>query len=168
MALAQWRCTTSPTAVTPRRRWRPASTASLPWPAAPAAIPVRSIPSRGSTRCADSGRALPPPDRPIQGGQGEPGAGRRVSAPKIRIDRLGKTFGEDAAQVRALQDFTLTVNDGEFVCLVGPSGCGKTTALRIVAGLEKPCSGTVVIARSSDSQRHPYGLGLEETGLQPW
>jgi NitT/TauT family transport system ATP-binding protein len=91
-----------------------------------------------------------------------------VSVPKIRIDRLGKTFGEDAAQVRALQDFTLTVNDGEFVCLVGPSGCGKTTALRIVAGLEKPGSGTVEIVREPASQRPQNAMVFQEHGLFPW
>jgi NitT/TauT family transport system ATP-binding protein len=91
-----------------------------------------------------------------------------VSALKIRIDRLGKTFGEDAAQVRALQDFTLTVNDGEFVCLVGPSGCGKTTALRIVAGLEKPGSGTVEIVREPGSRRPQNAMVFQEHGLFPW
>jgi NitT/TauT family transport system ATP-binding protein len=91
-----------------------------------------------------------------------------VSAPKIRIDRLGKTFGEDAAQVRALQDFTLTVNDGEFVCLVGPSGCGKTTALRIVAGLEKPGDGTVEILRDAGSRRPQNAMVFQEHGLFPW
>jgi len=91
-----------------------------------------------------------------------------VNAAKIRIDGLGKTFGEDAAHVQALQDFSLTVADGEFVCLVGPSGCGKTTALRIVAGLEKPTSGTVEIARSADSQRPLNAMVFQEHGLFPW
>ena len=67
-----------------------------------------------------------------------------MSAIKIQIDRLTKSFGEDE-KVRALDDFTLTVADGEFVCIVGPSGCGKTTVLRIVAGLEKADSGRVDI-----------------------
>ena len=62
-----------------------------------------------------------------------------MSAIKIQIDRLAKSFGE----TKALADFTLTVADGEFVCIVGPSGCGKTTLLRIVAGLETADSGAV-------------------------
>jgi len=91
-----------------------------------------------------------------------------VSSPKIRIDKLGKTFGEDAAQVQALRDFSLTVADGEFVCLVGPSGCGKTTVLRIVAGLEKPTSGTVDIRPSTDANRPQNAMVFQEHGLFPW
>jgi NitT/TauT family transport system ATP-binding protein len=60
------------------------------------------------------------------------------------------------------------VNDGEFVCLVGPSGCGKTTALRIVAGLEKPGSGTVEIVREPGSQQPQNAMVFQEHGLFPW
>ena len=45
----------------------------------------------------------------------------------------------------AVEHLTLRVEDGEFLVLVGPSGCGKTTALRMVAGLDEPTSGAVVI-----------------------
>ena len=91
-----------------------------------------------------------------------------MSVSKIRIDKLSKTFGEDAAQVQALRDFSLTVADGEFVCLVGPSGCGKTTVLRIVAGLERPTSGAVDIARDADSRRPQNAMVFQEHGLFPW
>ena len=46
---------------------------------------------------------------------------------------------------RAVEDFDLEIEDGEFMVLVGPSGCGKTTALRMVAGLEEISDGTVAI-----------------------
>ena len=45
----------------------------------------------------------------------------------------------------AVDDLTLDIGDGEFLILVGPSGCGKTTALRLIAGLEKPTAGTIRI-----------------------
>jgi multiple sugar transport system ATP-binding protein len=59
----------------------------------------------------------------------------------IRIDRIAKSFGA----MRALDDITLDIADGEFVALLGPSGCGKTTLLRIIAGLETPSAGRIAI-----------------------
>ncbi len=61
---------------------------------------------------------------------------------EVRLDHVTKLFGGD---VVALDDLTLDVADGEFLILVGPSGCGKTTALRLVAGLEKPSGGAIAI-----------------------
>ena len=59
----------------------------------------------------------------------------------VHIEHLTKKFGS----VVALDDFSLDINPGELVALLGPSGCGKTTALRIVAGLEKPTAGQITI-----------------------
>ena len=56
----------------------------------------------------------------------------------IRIEGLTKVYPGD---VTALEDLSLTVEDGEFFALLGPSGCGKTTLLRTIAGLEA-ASGT--------------------------
>ena len=91
-----------------------------------------------------------------------------MTAARIRIDRLAKSFGETGHRTQALADFTLTVADGEFVCIVGPSGCGKTTALRIVAGLEKPDSGRVEIRPGADPGRPQNALVFQEHGLFPW
>jgi len=64
----------------------------------------------------------------------------------ITFDHVTKSFSET---VFALDDLTLHVPDGQFLILVGPSGCGKTTALRIVAGLERPTTGDVRIGEVS-------------------
>lgn len=60
---------------------------------------------------------------------------------RVVFEHLTKRFG----QVVAVDDFTLEVEDQEFLVLLGPSGCGKTTALRVVAGLEDPTSGRILI-----------------------
>jgi multiple sugar transport system ATP-binding protein len=63
---------------------------------------------------------------------------------RIVIEHLTKTFrGREGATIRALDDFNLVLEDGELVVLVGPSGSGKTTALRLIAGLDQPSSGTL-------------------------
>jgi ABC-type sugar transport system ATPase subunit len=60
----------------------------------------------------------------------------------LRIDHLNKSYGT----ARVLSDIELSIEDGEFVVLVGPSGCGKSTLLRMIAGLDAPTSGDILIA----------------------
>jgi len=60
---------------------------------------------------------------------------------RITLDKVTKTYGA----TRALQDLTLDVADGEFFVLLGPTGAGKTTALRMIAGLDKPTAGRVCV-----------------------
>ena len=62
---------------------------------------------------------------------------------KIDIEHVGKVYKQ--GEVRAVNDFNLTIDDGEFVVFVGPSGCGKSTVLRMIAGLEEITEGEVYL-----------------------
>jgi NitT/TauT family transport system ATP-binding protein len=64
--------------------------------------------------------------------------------------------------VHALDDVSMTVHDGEFVCLIGASGCGKSTLLNLVAGLDQPTTGQV------DTSGRKVGLMFQEPALFPW
>jgi NitT/TauT family transport system ATP-binding protein len=90
-----------------------------------------------------------------------------VADPKIRLVGVAKRFEARGAVVQAVQETTLEIPDGQFVCLVGPSGCGKTTLLRIVAGLETPSAGTIEVRRSGGN-RPLNSLIFQQESLFPW
>jgi ABC-type Fe3+/spermidine/putrescine transport system ATPase subunit len=66
-----------------------------------------------------------------------------MNIPNIELQNITKTFSE--GKIVAVNDISLTINDGEYVFLLGPSGCGKTTTLRMIAGLEVPTKGKILI-----------------------
>jgi len=72
--------------------------------------------------------------------------------------------------VTALGPLDLDVARGEFVSLLGPSGCGKSTALRLIAGLTRPSSGTVSVSHRAGEadRRHSIGYVFQEPTLMPW
>jgi NitT/TauT family transport system ATP-binding protein len=66
-----------------------------------------------------------------------------VGPSKLVIDRVSKWYDTPRGRTHALNEITLSVAEGEFVCLVGPSGCGKSTLLDVIAGLSRPDEGRV-------------------------
>jgi NitT/TauT family transport system ATP-binding protein len=88
----------------------------------------------------------------------------------LSITNLTKKFTKESGDsFTAIEDFSLEINDGEFVCILGPSGCGKTTLLRIIAGLEKNTSGTIMLNGKSIVGPGPdRGLVFQEFALFPW
>ncbi|GAA5113813.1 putative 2-aminoethylphosphonate ABC transporter ATP-binding protein [Orbus sasakiae] len=85
----------------------------------------------------------------------------------LQLKHINKQFG----QFTALNEINLAINQGELVCFLGPSGCGKTTLLRIIAGLEKQSSGTIIQQGLDISHRHPaerdYGIVFQSYALFP-
>jgi len=87
----------------------------------------------------------------------------------LTISGVSRFFESETGTVEALRDINLDVFDKEFMCFIGPSGCGKTTLLRIVAGLDQPTSGEVLldgkVIKSPDPER---GMVFQEYSLFPW
>ncbi|RKS78331.1 ABC transporter family protein [Haloarcula quadrata] len=71
---------------------------------------------------------------------------------EIELQNLSKSFGE----LDAVTDVSLSVRDGELLCLLGPSGCGKSTTMRMISGLETPSSGTVYIGDADVTDEPAY------------
>ena len=80
---------------------------------------------------------------------------------KIELRRAALTYQAPDGEVAALRDVTFGVADGEFVSIVGPSGCGKSTLLALIAGIERPSGGEVLV--DGEPVRAPTG----KAGLMP-
>ncbi len=92
-----------------------------------------------------------------------------VPPSKLAIDRVSKWFNSGTGKTHALDDVSLTVNEGEFVCLVGPSGCGKSTLLNMIAGLEKPDQGTLKAdGKLVTGPGRERMMMFQESALFPW
>jgi NitT/TauT family transport system ATP-binding protein len=87
----------------------------------------------------------------------------------VQIRSLGKTFRRSGRRTVAFEGVDLTVEPGEFVCLLGPSGCGKSTLLRVVAGILPADRGTVTVgSRSVDGPGPDRGMLFQTPLLFPW
>ena len=79
----------------------------------------------------------------------------------MRLEEVSKSFN----QQKVLDKLSLTIEKGERMCLLGPSGCGKTTALRLIAGLEVPDKGKIVINNSLVSNNNNILKETPERGI---
>jgi NitT/TauT family transport system ATP-binding protein len=100
--------------------------------------------------------------RPVRGNVAESGSA-------VQLRSLGKTFRRSGRRTVAFEGVDLTVEPGEFVCLLGPSGCGKSTLLRVVAGILEPDEGTVTVgSRPVDGPGPDRGMLFQTPLLFPW
>lgn len=84
-----------------------------------------------------------------------------MSDPVVRIENVSKVYGGDRLAVHVLSDMDLEVEPAGFVALMGPSGSGKTTLLNLIAAIDRPTSGRVIVAGQDTSL-------LSESELAPW
>ncbi|CEO07915.1 ABC transporter ATP-binding protein [[Clostridium] sordellii] len=70
---------------------------------------------------------------------------KEINMSILKVKNLNKIYGKDETKVKALNDINFEINKGEFVVIVGKSGSGKSTLLNIIAGLEKPTNGEIII-----------------------
>ncbi|MGC2668944.1 MAG: ABC transporter ATP-binding protein [Candidatus Nitrosopolaris sp.] len=90
---------------------------------------------------------------------------------KLELRNVTKGFegNNGASSVTALENINLNIEEGQFVCFVGPSGCGKTTLLNILAGLDKPTSGEVILNGQPVRETGPDRIMVfQENALFPW
>jgi NitT/TauT family transport system ATP-binding protein len=118
--------------------------------------------SKRSSRASASGAAGPGSD-----------VDKAAAAPALAIDVRGVslTFHTSDGEVQALSNVDLEVGSGDFVSFIGPSGCGKTTLLRVIADLQQPSAGSILInsvtPEQARLQRH-YGYIFQAPALYPW
>ncbi|MFM8674163.1 MAG: ABC transporter ATP-binding protein [Vulcanococcus sp.] len=88
---------------------------------------------------------------------------------KLRVDNVSKCFGPPGQAKLVLDQLSFSVNDGAFVALVGRSGSGKSTLLRLIAGLEQPSSGQVLLDGQPVQEPGPdRGMVFQKYSLYPW
>ncbi|MCI2174368.1 MAG: ABC transporter ATP-binding protein [Bifidobacterium thermacidophilum] len=90
--------------------------------------------------------------------------------PELSIEHVSREFtAPDGSIVHALSDVSLSIYPGELVSIIGPSGCGKTTLLRLIAGLDRPQSGTLSLAGEPIEGPNPKrGYVFQQGSLFPW
>jgi len=93
----------------------------------------------------------------------------RYRMPKVFLDNVSKVFLADSGPLQVLNSVSLSIAEGEFLCILGASGCGKSTLLNLIAGLELPDSGAVLV--NGKAVRHPGPdrvVMFQEAALFPW
>jgi len=87
----------------------------------------------------------------------------------LELERVKQVYGTGPRAFTAVEDVSFSVDEGEFVALLGPSGCGKSTLLRIIAGLQRPTSGTVLYRGKPLTGVNPHASIVFQTfALFPW
>jgi taurine transport system ATP-binding protein len=97
------------------------------------------------------------------------GLGAPPARTRVVLRAVGQTFTRGDRRTEALSGIDLTIDPGEFVCIVGPSGCGKTTLLQLLAGFLEPTTGSITIGDHPVEGPSPdRGVVFQQPNLYPW
>ena len=92
-----------------------------------------------------------------------------VASSKIRAEHIDKVYKTGKKSVAAIEDVSIDIQDNDFVCIVGPSGCGKSTLLRMLAGLDFPSAGNIIVNdRKVPGPGPDRGMVFQTYTLVPW
>ncbi len=88
---------------------------------------------------------------------------------KLELRNVTKTFKTEEGELTALENINLAIKPSEFLCIIGPSGCGKSTLLRLIAGLDDPSSGEILLdGKELRGPSQDRGMVFQEYSLFPW
>jgi NitT/TauT family transport system ATP-binding protein len=128
----------------------------------------------GATLRADGREPFVDLFEPVRMSQTADATAESESAPQrlaVDVRDVSLTFETADGKVDALSNVSLQIADGEFVSFIGPSGCGKTTMLRLIADLQQPTAGTLLVNGTSAEQarlERRYGYVFQAPALFPW
>lgn len=87
----------------------------------------------------------------------------------VTLEQVSKSFSHNGTAIEVLQDVSFSIEEGEFACMVGPSGCGKSTLINLIAGLELPSAGRVLVnGVPVAGPNHERVVVFQEAALFPW
>jgi NitT/TauT family transport system ATP-binding protein len=128
----------------------------------------------GVTLRGDGRESFAARNQPVHMSNEAAAAVESVSTPQrlaVDVRNVSLTFETSDGKVDALANVSLEIAEGEFVSFIGPSGCGKTTMLRLIADLQQPTSGTLLVNGMSAEQARlarRYGYVFQAPALFPW
>ena len=87
----------------------------------------------------------------------------------LQVSGVSRRYVSNRQDTTALQDVTMSIQEGEFVCVVGPSGCGKSTLLNLISGLDRPTTGSLTFDGRAIEKAGPDRIVVfQEPALYPW
>jgi NitT/TauT family transport system ATP-binding protein len=87
----------------------------------------------------------------------------------VKLDAVSMAYGRGAAAVRAIDEVTLDIAQGEFIAVVGPSGCGKSSLMKLISGLHPPLGGTLMVeGKPVTGPVKSVGMAFQNSNLLPW